>query len=67
MYMKKYLIYKTTNLKTGKYYIGAHETEEINDGYLGSGIILKKLLKSMEKNHFQKKLFLNVKLNMKCT
>ena len=31
-----YFIYKTTNLINGKYYIGQHHTEDLNDGYLGS-------------------------------
>lgn len=31
-----YFIYKTTNLINGKYYIGQHRTECIDDGYLGS-------------------------------
>ncbi len=38
---KKYhYIYKTTCKVTGKFYVGMHSTDNLEDGYLGSGKIL---------------------------
>jgi len=50
---KKYhFIYKTTNLLSGKYYIGMHSTDNIEDGYLGSGKRLRySINKYGVKNH----------------
>jgi hypothetical protein len=43
---KKYhFIYKTTNLKNGKYYVGMHSTDDLNDGYLGSGTRLRRSIR----------------------
>ena len=39
-------IYKTTNVVTGRYYIGMHSTSKLDDGYMGSG---KKLRYSIRK------------------
>ena len=52
--MKKFYIYKTTNIITHKFYIGMHRTDNMNDGYLGSGVILKRSLKKYGKeNHIK--------------
>lgn len=50
---KKYhFIYRTTNLLSGRYYIGMHSTDDLNDGYLGSGTYLKRSLnKHGKENH----------------
>lgn len=41
--MKKFhLIYKTTNIVTGKIYVGKHSTNKLEDGYIGCGIMSDK-------------------------
>ena len=52
---KKYHFkYKTTNLLSGKYYIGMHSTDNIEDGYLGSGKRLRySINKYGVKNHMK--------------
>lgn len=47
-----YLIYKTVNTISNKYYIGKHTTLNIDDGYLGSGTILSKAIKKYGKSAF---------------
>lgn len=47
-----HFIYKTTNLLNGKYYYGMHSTNDLNDGYYGSGRRLKRSLNKYGKeNH----------------
>ena len=48
-----YLIYKTTNLLDGKYYVGCHQTKNPNDGYLGSGKHLKRAIKKYGFDNFK--------------
>jgi len=49
---KFHFIYKTTNLLSGKYYIGMHSTDNLEDGYLGSGKRLRRSInKHGEENH----------------
>ena len=52
---KKYhYIYKTTCQVTGKFYVGMHSTDNLEDGYLGSGKILKySVNKHGDENHIK--------------
>ena len=52
--MLYYIIYKTTNILNGKYYIGKHITENLNDEYISSGIALKKAIQKYGKEYFKK-------------
>ncbi len=49
-----YIIYKTTNLKNGKIYIGMHKTSNLNDTYLGSGKKIKRAIQYYGKHFFKK-------------
>ena len=46
---KYHIIYKTTCLVTNRYYIGMHSTDDLEDGYIGSGQVLWKSIKKYGK------------------
>lgn len=49
---KYHFIYKTTCLVTNKWYIGMHSTDDLNDGYKGSGTHLaRSIRKHGKENH----------------
>lgn len=54
---KKYhFVYKITNSINGKYYIGVHSTNVIEDGYMGSGSLLRRDIKEHGINNFEREI-----------
>lgn len=54
---KKYnYFYKITNTKSGEYYFGVHSTDDLNDGYLGSGTRIKEAIEKEGKENFNKEI-----------
>jgi hypothetical protein len=41
-----HFVYCTENIQSGKIYVGKHSTKNIDDGYLGSGKLLKEAIQS---------------------
>jgi len=56
MEKKHNIVYKTTNIKNGKFYVGLHSTDDINDGYLGSGTYFQVALKKYGIENFKKEI-----------
>jgi len=50
-----YIVYKTTNLVNGKFYIGVHKVKGAGNGYyLGSGLALKGAIKKYGRDNFKR-------------
>lgn len=42
---KHHIVYRTTCTVTGKFYVGMHSTDDLDDGYMGSGRQLRRSLR----------------------
>lgn len=51
-----HFIYKTTNIKNNKYYIGMHSTNKLDDNYLGSGKQLWNAINYHGKENFKREI-----------
>lgn len=49
-----YAIYKITNLVNGKIYIGTHRTKSLENSYMGSGLLIRKAVKTYGVENFKK-------------
>ncbi len=49
-------MYRITCILDGKYYIGVHSTNDLEDGYMGSGTWLKRAIKKHGEAHFKKEI-----------
>lgn len=50
----KIFVYLTINLKTNEKYVGLHSTNNLNDGYIGSGTLILNSIKKYGKNNFKR-------------
>ena len=53
-----YTVYKITNNKNEKFYIGVHKTDNPNDSYMGSGKAIKDAIKKHGRENFTKTIIL---------
>lgn len=53
---KYYTIYRTINLVNNKEYIGQHITDNPNDSYIGSGVLISNAIKKYGKHNFKKEI-----------
>lgn len=51
-----HIVYKITNLINGKYYVGKHSTDDVNDSYMGSGKGIEFAIKKYGIENFKKEI-----------
>jgi len=54
--MKYYIIYKIINLINGKFYVGKHITNKLNDSYMGSGLHIHRAINKYGIDSFRKEI-----------
>lgn len=54
-------LYKITNNLTKHFYYGCHSTRNMNDGYMGSGVLINKAIAYYGKENFTKEVIMHCK------
>lgn len=56
--LRYHYLYRITNTETEEYYIGIHSTNDLDDGYFGSGKLLKNIIRELGKDKFKKEIIM---------
>lgn len=51
-----HFVYRITNHLNGRYYIGMHSTDDIEDGYMGSGYNIRRAIKEFGIKNFEREI-----------
>lgn len=54
--MEHFYLYRITNKVNGKIYVGVHKTRRLDDGYMGSGKVIRSAIKKHGVENFQKEI-----------
>lgn len=51
-----FMVYRITDMTNGKIYVGKHMTEDLDDGYMGSGTYLLNAIRKYGRENFKKEI-----------